>query len=209
MKLQLVRHAQSTSNVLRTLNTKMPGPPLTDLGRQQADALAEQLADAPIVGVYASVAARAQQTAAPVAASHSLDVRVVDGLQEVFVGDLEDRGDADAIAAFASVFHPWTQGQLDLAMPGGESGRDVAERFLGAIAQIRAKHEQETAADPEGGTVVVVSHGAAMRLCAELLADNVPPNLADAGLIPNTGSIVLEATDGGGWHCHAWAGVDM
>ncbi|MPY77389.1 MAG: histidine phosphatase family protein [Actinophytocola sp.] len=205
MKLQLVRHAQSTSNVLRTLNTRMPGPPLTELGTQQADALADQLADVPVVGVYASIAIRAQQTAAPVAARHALDVRVVEGLQEVFVGDLEDRGDVDAITAFANVFHPWTQGQLDLAMPGGERGHDVAERFRGAIAQIRAKHEQEHA----DGTVVVVSHGAAMRLCAELLADNVPPNLADAGLIPNTGSIVLEAIDGGGWHCHAWAGVDM
>ncbi|WP_034267401.1 histidine phosphatase family protein [Haloechinothrix halophila] len=205
MKLQLVRHAQSTSNVLRTLNTRMPGPPLTELGRQQADALADQLVDARIVGVYASVAVRAQQTAAPLAARHGLDVRVVDGLQEIFVGDLEDRGDTEALTAFAEVFHPWTRGQLDLAMPGGESGHDVAERFRGAIAQIRSKHEQE---HPDG-TVVVVSHGAAMRLCAELLADNVPPNLADAGLIPNTGSIVLEAMDGGGWHCHSWAGVDM
>lgn len=205
MKLQLVRHAQSTANVARTLNTKMPGPPLTELGRQQADALADQLAGVTIAGVYCSVATRAMETATPLATRHGLDPLVVDGLQEVFVGDLEDRGDTDAITAFANVFHPWTLGQLDLAMPGGESGRAVADRFLGAIAQIRAKHEHDAADD----TVIVVSHGAVMRLCAELLADNVPPNLADAGLIPNTGAIVLEATDGAGWHCHAWAGVEM
>lgn len=205
VKLHLVRHAQSTANVSRILNTKMPGPPLTELGRQQADALAEQLADASVVGVYSSIAVRAQQTAAPVAQHHGLDVRVVEGLQEVFVGNLEDRGDPDSIAAFANVFHPWTLGQLDLSMPGGERGREVADRFRNAMAQIRAKHEQE---HPDG-VVVVVSHGAAMRLCAELLADNVPPNLAESGLIPNTGSIVLETTDGGGWHCTAWAGLDM
>lgn len=205
MKLQLVRHAQSTSNVLRILNTKMPGPPLTELGRQQAEALAEQLADELVVAVYCSVAVRAQQTAAPVAARHGLEVRVIEGVQEIFVGELEDRGDQADIEAYASVYHPWTRGELELSMPGGERGVDVRDRYFEAVAQVRAKHEQE---HPDG-TVVLVSHGGVMRLCAELLTDNVPPNLAESGLIPNTGSIVLETADGGGWHCTAWAGLDM
>lgn len=205
MKLQLVRHAESTSNVLRTLNTKMPGPPLTAQGRAQAEALAEGLAAEPVVAVYCSVAVRAQQTAAPVAARHGLEVQVIEGVQEIFVGDLEDRGDAAGIDAYARVFYPWTLGELELSMPGGESGLQVRDRFLDAVSQVRAKHEQE---HPDG-TVVLVSHGGAMRLCAELLADNVPPNLAEAGLLPNTGSIVLATTDGGGWHCVAWAGADQ
>jgi broad specificity phosphatase PhoE len=205
VRLQLVRHAQSTANVLKILNTRMPGPSLTDLGREQADALAEQLRDEPVVAVYSSVATRAQQTAAPVAAARGLEVQVVDGVQEIFVGDLEDRGDREGIEAYLKVFHPWTLGELDLGMPNGERGVDVRARFLGAVAQVRAKHEQ---AHPDG-TVVLISHGGAMRLCAEIMADNVPPNLAEAGLIPNTGSIVLEATDGGGWHCVAWSGVAM
>lgn len=204
MKLQLVRHAESTSNVLRTLNTKMPGPPLTEQGHAQAAALAELLAGEPVVAVYCSVAVRAQQTAAPVAARHGLEVQVVEGVQEVFVGDLEDRSDAEGIDSYVRVYFPWTQGQLELSMPGGESGLQVRDRFLDAVTQVRAKHEQ---AHPDG-VVVLVTHGGAMRLCAELLADNVPPNLAEAGLIPNTGSILLESTDNGGWHCVAWAGVN-
>lgn len=201
----MVRHAQSTANVRHALNTRMPGPPLTELGHQQAHALAEQLRDEPVVAVYCSIATRAQQTASPVAALHGLEVQVIDGVHEIFVGDLEDRNDQDGLTAYAQVFYPWTLGMLDLAMPGGESGEQVRERYLGAVAQIRAKHEQ---AHPDG-TVVLVSHGGAMRLCAEILSDNVPPNLAEAGLIPNTGSIQLAAKDGGGWHCAAWAGVDM
>lgn len=204
MKLQLVRHAQSTANVRRALNTKMPGPPLTELGHQQAAGLAEQLADEPIVAVYSSVAIRAQDTAAPLAARHGLEVEVIEGVHEIFVGDLEDRSDEEAIMAYAQVFYPWTLGDLGVSMPGGESGEQVRDRYLAAVAQIRAKHEQ---AHPDG-TVVLVSHGGVMRLCAEILSDNVPPNLAEAGLIPNTGSIVLSSKDGGGWHCEAWAGVD-
>lgn len=205
MKLHLVRHAQSTANVRRALNTRMPGPPLTELGHQQAEALAESLRAEPVVAVYASIAVRAQQTAAPLAASHGLEVQVVEGVHEIFVGDLEDRTDQEALVSYARVYYPWTLGELGGAMPGGESGEQVRDRYVAAVEQIRAKHEQ---AHPDG-TVVLVSHGGVMRLCAEILSDNVPPNLAEAGLIPNTGAITLRAKDGGGWHCEAWAGVDM
>lgn len=203
MKLHLVRHAESTANVRRALSTKMPGPPLTEEGRLQARALADRVADEPVVAVYSSVALRAQQTAAPVAAVHGLEVQVIEGVHEVFVGDLDDRTDDASIDAYSRIFYPWTLGELHLSMPGGESGLQVRDRYLEAVGQVRAKHEQ---AHPDG-TVLVVSHGGAMRLCAELMADNVPPNLADAGLIPNTGSIELETREDGGWHCLAWAGL--
>ncbi|MGH3432789.1 MAG: histidine phosphatase family protein [Thermocrispum sp.] len=204
MKLQLIRHAESTANVRRALNTRMPGPPLTEQGLAQAETLATGVAADPIVAVYASIAVRAQQTAAPVAAMHGLEVQVIDGVHEVWVGDLEDRTDAAAIDTYAGVFYPWTRGELEVSMPGGESGLQVRDRYLDAIAQVRAKHEQ---AHPDG-TVLLVSHGGVMRLCAELLSDNVPPGLAEAGLIPNTGAIVLQTRDGGGWHCLAWAGAN-
>lgn len=205
MKLLLVRHAQSTANVLKILNTAMPGPPLTELGREQAEALAVYLCDEPVVAVYSSIATRAQETAAPLARVRGLDVQVIEGVHEVQVGELEDRGDQEGIEAYARVFFPWTLGELDARMPGGESGREICERYLGAVAQMRAKHEQE---HPDGA-VVLVSHGGVMRLCAELLADNVPPSVAEAGLIPNTGVIELHSRDGGGWHCVAWPGVDI
>lgn len=204
MKLQLIRHAESTANVRRALNTRMPGPPLTEAGEEQARILADRVAGEPVVAVYSSVATRAQQTAAPVAARHGLEVQVIEGVHEVWVGDLEDRSDQASIDAYVQVFHPWTLGDLTRSMPGGESGLQVRDRYLAAVAQVRAKHEQE---HPDG-TVLLVSHGGVMRLCAELLADNVPQGLAEAGLIPNTGAIELETTADGGWHCLAWAGAN-
>ena len=44
MKLYLIRHAQSEANVRNILDTALPGPSLTDLGRQQAQTLAQTLA---------------------------------------------------------------------------------------------------------------------------------------------------------------------
>ncbi|GAB2980528.1 histidine phosphatase family protein [Amycolatopsis acidiphila] len=202
MKLYLVRHAESTANVRKVLDTALPGPPLTDLGQQQAQTLADRLSGEPIAAVYASRATRAQQTAAPLAAALTLEVQVIDGVHEVGVGELEGRGDVEALKTYAGTVHPWTRGDLAVAMPGGESGEQVRTRYLAAVADLRAKHEDDAA-------IALVSHGGAIRLAAEWLADNVRPELADQGLIPNTGLVELESVPGAGWHCLTWVGAEM
>jgi broad specificity phosphatase PhoE len=182
VRLYLIRHAESTANARNILDTAPPGPPLTDLGKQQAQTLADRLADEPIAAVYASRATRAQQTAAPLAAALTHEVQVIDGVHEVSVGDLEGRGDVEALKVYAGTVHPWTRGDLSVSMPGGESGQQVRDRYLAAVAELRAKHEDDPA-------IALVSHGGAIRLAAEWLADNVRPELADQGLIPNTGIV--------------------
>ena len=67
-----------------------------------------------------------------------------------------------------------------------------------------------TAKHRDGDTVVLVSHGAVLRMGALALARNVGPSLAEAGLLPNTGRVVLERERGGdGWRCTSWTGVDV
>ena len=204
LRLVLVRHGQTPSNVIGSLDSRPPGPPLTDLGRQQAAAVAESLAGQPVVAVYASVAVRAKETAAPIAAAHGLDVQVVDGIHEAFVGDLECRNDPDSVRAFFEVFHRWTRA-LDLAvpMPGGESAQQVLDRFLPVVADIRARHED--------GVVVLVSHGAAIRITSFALSPNVDAELADQHLLNNCGRVVLEAdaVSPTGWRCLEWADVPV
>ncbi len=199
--LMLVRHGETPANVKHILDSLPPGPPLTEVGRRQAEALGERLADEPVTAVYASTAIRAQETAGPVAKTHSLAVEVIDGVFEVQVGELEGLADTASIERFLVVFSEWTRGNLDVAMPGGgENGKQVIDRFDVAIATIRAAHPD--------GLVVLVSHGGAIRLVAEYLADNVGPQLANAGLIPNTGQVLLELR-GDHWHCVEWTGVDI
>jgi broad specificity phosphatase PhoE len=205
VKLYLIRHAQSTANVHKILDTALPGPPLTELGNQQAQTLAERMAGRPIVAVYASYALRAQQTAAPLAAALAMDVTLVEGVHEVSVGELEGRRDQDAIETYLATVHPWTRGDLSVSMPGGESGHEVHARLTTAVAELRAKHEP---ADPDGA-IALVSHGGAIRLAAEWLADNVRAELADEGLIPNTGIVELESSPGSGWRCLSWVGLPL
>lgn len=201
MRLLLVRHGQTLSNVDRALDTKIPGAPLTDEGHAQARAFAETTASTPVAAVYASTATRAQQTASPIAAAHGLHVRVIDGVQEVFVGDLEGRNDEQAIHEFYQVYTRWTEDDLDARMPGGESGLEIQKRFLDAIGAIRDAHAE--------GTVVLVSHGGMIRLGAEWLAENVTGRLANIGVLPNTGHVLLETNRDGSWTCLEWTGLQL
>jgi probable phosphoglycerate mutase len=85
-------------------------------------------------------------------------------------------------------------------MPGGESGRDVLDRYLPLISELRAAHLE----DPVGtGEVVVVSHGAAIRLVAAVLA-GVHSEFALENHLANTEAVVLVPDSGTGWRCVQW-----
>ena len=100
MRLVLIRHGQTPSNVLGLLDTVPPGPGLTELGLGQAAAVPETVAGEPIELIYASTAARAQLTAAPLAAARGLEIRVRDGLREIAAGGWEMLGDDESVHGY-------------------------------------------------------------------------------------------------------------
>ncbi len=188
MRLVLARHGETPANVEGVLDTLPPGPGLTALGEAQSQALADELAALPITAVYASTARRTQLTAARVAAPHGLAVQVVAGVHEVFVGELEGCGDPESIRRFWAVDRAWHDGSLDVALPGGESARDVLRRHLRVVRGIRAAHP--------AGTAVLVGHGGALRIAAAVLGGGVPAragNPARSCYLRNCGRIVLES----------------
>ena len=65
MRLILIRHGQTQSNVDHLLDTGHPGAPLTAEGRRQAATLVDRLAAEPIEAIYSSDLTRARQTAEP------------------------------------------------------------------------------------------------------------------------------------------------
>jgi broad specificity phosphatase PhoE len=189
-RVVLARHGRTISNVTKALDSRPPGAPLDELGLTQAAALGKRLAGHPISAVYASRATRAQQTAAPVAAEHGLAVEVIDGVQEVFCGDLEGRADHEARALFDETYAAWWRGDFDAHLPGGESARDLRARYVPAVEAVR---------DAGSDTVVLVSHGAAIRLVAAALLGDT----AETQYVPNTGLVILRPT-AGGWELEHW-----
>lgn len=202
VRLVLARHGQTPSNVRHVMDTVPPGPGLTELGRSQADDLAERLAGEKVRAVHASRAVRAQQTASPVAARHELPVEVADGVHEVFVGDLEGRDGGECREVFEQVYEAWHLGQLDVPMPGGETGRQALGRFFDAAAEVLD--------GVDVGTVVLVSHGAMVRLVARQLVSGIAGDRTNAAYLPNTGTITLDAADTRtGWTLVQWDGLDL
>lgn len=200
--LVLVRHGQTDSNVVKALDSRPPGPPLNELGRAQAESVADVLATEPVTAVYASTAVRARQTAAPIAARHGQEVQVVDGVHEVFCGDLEARSDPAAREAFEEVYASWAAGELDRRLPGGESARQLHERFLPVVARLWRRHAEDGTG---GGLIVLVSHGAAIRLAAGALIGED----AETRYVPNSGRVLLAPVPGsspapGGWLLKFW-----
>lgn len=196
LRLVLVRHGRTPSNVIRALDTALPGPPLDELGRAQAAEVAGLFADWPVRAVYASRATRAQQTAAPIAERLGLPVATLDGVHEIFVGELDGLADEASRALFDEIFDSWWDGDPDRPQPGGESATDLRARFLADV---------ERALDGIGsGAVVLVSHGAAIRLSsAGLLHGRAEVGRGRDNPLPNTGRVVLRR-DPDGWSLELW-----
>ena len=198
-RLILVRHGQSHGNVERRLDTRPPGADLTDLGREQARAFARERGRPPGLLIH-SIARRAAQTAAEIGTELAVAPAAFEGIHEVQAGELENRNDDDAIAEFNEIYQRWHQGEVDLAMPGGESARDVLDRYLPVITDLRLRYLEDHEWTED---IVVVSHGAAIRLTAATLAGVESSFVLDHHLA-NTEAVVLAPITDGRWSCLQW-----
>jgi probable phosphoglycerate mutase len=206
MQLLLIRHGQTASNVLGLLDTAPPGPGLTDLGVEQAAALPASLGDQRIDLIAASTQPRTQLTAAPLAAARGLEVLIRDGLCEVPAGDLEMRGDEDAVRTYLNTVRQWMDGDLDVAVPGGQTGAQVVARFDRVVEELT---ELVVARHGDDGVVALFAHGAVLRTWATVRGadENVRRELFERfHPLHNTGMIVMRSRPDGGWSMDSWAG---
>ncbi|MEZ0363537.1 histidine phosphatase family protein [Mycobacterium sp. pUA109] len=198
-RLVLLRHGQSYGNVDRRLDTRPPGSELTPLGHDQARAFARN--GHVRAGLLAhSAATRAAQTAADIGAAVDLTVHELPGIHEVQVGELEDRSDDAAIAEFNAIYQRWHEGELDTPLPGGETGNQVLDRYVPVLTDLRMRYLDDADWTDD---IVVVSHGAAIRLAAAVLAGVDGSFVVDHHL-GNAESVVLAPITDGRWSCVQW-----
>lgn len=198
MRLYLLRHGQTPANVAGELDTAAPGAGLTALGHRQAEAVPGALADEPVAGIHVSRLVRTQLTAAPLARARGLEVVVQPGLEEISAGDLEMRSDEESVQAYAGCVAAWMEGDLDRTQPGGQDGHGFLARYDAALREVASGHAA-------GDTVVVVSHGAAIRVYTALRAAGAEVREATQRRITNTGAGVLEGDPDRGWRLVRWA----
>lgn len=197
-KLILVRHGETEGNVAKILDTRLPGLPLTERGAGQAKTFGSGLSTPP-QRLYCSAALRARQTGGYIEAATGVPLEVLEDLQEVQLGDLEGLNTQEAHEAFQDVYHAWHFGNLAEYVPGGESGQEVLARYVPTLERLR----DEYLTDPEAADVILVSHGAAMRLVARELT-GVPRQFAANNHLDNTETIELLPHSDGTWDCTRW-----
>ncbi|TLH59424.1 histidine phosphatase family protein [Mycolicibacterium neoaurum] len=142
-----MRHGE-VHNPEKVLYGRLPGYNLSERGRLQAQAAADWLAAHDITYVVASPLERAQQTAAPIAASHGLDIDTDDDLIESW-NDFEGKRVAPGDGALRDPRN-WPRLRNPRKPSWGEPYDQIAPRMTAAMHRARVK--------AEGHEAVCVSH---------------------------------------------------
>ena len=168
-RIVLVRHGQTEWNVGAGADERFRGRTdlsLDDTGLAQARALAERLADRPIVAVYSSPLKRAVETAWPTARQLSLPVQPLPGIIDVNYGDWQGLSHPEVANAYPDLYRLWLEKPQRVRFPHGESLRQVRLRGMAALKEVAARHK--------GRVILLVAHQVVNKVlvCAMLGLDN-------------------------------------
>jgi broad specificity phosphatase PhoE/ribonuclease HI len=164
-RFYLLRHGQTELSVARKYSGR-GNPPLTDVGRQQAEAAARRLAKIDdIAAVVSSPLDRARQTAQAVATASGVEAVVEDGLVETDFGAWEGLSFAEAAERDPDVHRRWL-GDPSVPPPGGESFDEVHRRVRRARNDLITRYG--------GQSIVVVSHVTPIKTLLRMALDTGP-----------------------------------
>lgn len=154
-QLILWRHGRTNWNATGRVQGQTDVP-LDEVGLSQAASAAARLASLRPDRIVSSDLSRAYVTAQALGSLADLDIETDVRLREMHFGDREGKTMAEAKADHPEEMRRWLAGE-DIRMPGAETYADTATRVAAAIGD---------AADAmgDGETVVLVSHGAALRV---------------------------------------------
>lgn len=176
-QIVLVRHGESAPHVAGASFGLVDGhgdPPLSELGRWQADRVGERLGSEPISAIYVSTLQRTHQTAAPLSNQLHLDPIVIPDLREVFLGEWEGGLYRQRMAEGHPAALAMRREERWDAIPGAESNEALTTRTVGAINQITKQHPDEMVAVVVHGGVIgaLLAYASKSRPFAFLGADN-------------------------------------
>jgi broad specificity phosphatase PhoE len=154
-RLYLVRHGESTWNREHRIQGQLD-PPLSELGRHQAELLGRRLAGRSFAGFYASDLKRAFETAVYIGSLVGIDPQPDPGLREIFLGDWEGMRTDEIANRFPEAWARWVEEPDWDVVPGGEGAVPFENRVAAALDQIFSRHA--------AGNVLVVTHGGVIQV---------------------------------------------
>ena len=182
--LYLVRHGESEANAARWFAGQTDSP-LTERGREQAEAVATALAGLRFDRIVSSDLSRACDTAAAIARRQGLDVETIRELREIDMGEAAGKQIEDARQ------HPdWTRDGF-LRWPGGESLEEALDRTMRVLDRLVRESPRRK--------ICVVGHGGVTRILVSHFLGLLPKLYRHPTPSANT-NITVVRTDGITYH---------
>ena len=154
-RIYIVRHGQTEWNVERRFQGHQDSP-LTVLGVQQAEWLAEALREECIDAFYASTSTRAFRTAEIIRGERELPVHACEGLKEINLGVWEGGIQQELEAAEPERYGAFWNDPETFRVEGGETFTEVAARASAVLDEILQRHV--------GETVLISTHTVVLKL---------------------------------------------
>ena len=169
-EIYLIRHADALPGAAELQPGDYDAQSLSELGRQQAEALAARLRGIHFDALYSSPLLRTRQTAAPLAALLGLPVETVEDLREIALGPI---GPALPEGATPDEMATHLRDRLrDIALRAGETGSwssiPGSEESTNFRARVAAAHDALAARHP-GGRIACFGHGGTINAYAAVV----------------------------------------
>lgn len=176
-KIGLIRHGCTDWNRERRAQGHSDIP-LSEEGFEQAEKLANRIANEKWDVIYSSDLKRAKETAETIAKKIDIDIHLDTRLRERKGGQIEGTTEAERLKKWGENWR-----ELDLGM---ETGEEMSARGMACLEEIIAKRPNEN--------ILVVSHGAFIK---QLLRTLFPKTDVERSL--KNCSITVLKTEGGTW----------
>ncbi len=137
----LIRHAENEYVATGRLAGRLPGVRLNETGRQQAERLAQALAQAPIKAIYSSPLERCRETARPLAAALGLEVIPREGLLEIDFGAWQ--GKTLKQLRRRKLWRTVQHNPARMTFPEGESFAAAQLRIAGELEALSQQHKAQ------------------------------------------------------------------
>ncbi|GBF75243.1 putative histidine phosphatase family protein [Paenibacillus sp. 598K] len=154
-RIYIVRHGQTEWNVEHRFQGHQDSP-LTALGVQQAEWLAEALREKRIDAIYASTSTRAFRTAEIIRGKRELPIHAREGLKEINLGVWEGGIQQELEAAEPERYEAFWNDPETFRVEGGETFTEVVARASAVLDEILERHA--------GETVLISTHTVVLKL---------------------------------------------
>lgn len=186
-KVYLIRHAEAEGNLYRRSHGWYDSL-ITELGYKQIDALEKRFEGVHFDAVYSSDLFRTKTTATAITRSRGLEVQTTPKLREIGLGVWEDQPWGDIERDDKPQRVKFNADPAEWNIEGREKYEDVQKRMREVIVEKAAEHD--------GGTIAMFSHGAAIRALIASIMGYESKDITKVQYCDNTGVTLFDVDNG-------------